>query len=721
VANGTAQSGTINVNAAACLDQVAGGTVTNVATGIGLTGGPITTSGTIAADTTYLQRRVSGTCAAGSSVRTINADGTVVCETDDVGGGTVTSVATGAGLTGGPITGSGTIGVANAGITAAMLAGNGCTSGQLLKWNGSAWVCANDIDTNAGGTVTSVTAGGGLTGGTITTSGTIAIDPASSALTGNFFKKGGNAFGGVATLGTTDNNALELAVDGARVMRYEPNAASPNLVAGHPNNSVGLAGGQTVAGGGQAGDTCVEPMTGTFTRSCGNHATDAMATVSGGTSNRASGQNATVGGGYANTASESQSVVGGGGGNIASAFSSVVGGGSTNVASGSSSVIGGGVYNQATGAQSAIAGGISNNASGARSLVAGGNGNIASGVGSFVGGGGWNGSTAGNVAGAAVSTIAGGYGNEITADGSYGFIGGGNGNKITAPAGTNLAITTIGGGQNNVVSLGGATIAGGNSNQAGGFDASVGGGNSNVASGGAATIPGGISNTAAGNYSFAAGRRAKAGYDGAFLWADSTDLDFRVQLSEFSGAGPGWANAANTFNVRATGGVWFVTAVDAVTGRPTAGVFVNPGSGSWGSTSDRESKTAFTSVDVADILDRVARLPITRWRYRAEGEVEHVGPMAQDFHRAFGLGPDERSITAVDADGVALAAIQGLNAKLETKVAEQSREIESQRAELADLRDRLAQLESLRGDLAAIRETLATALVAPATVASAGH
>lgn len=54
--------------------------VTTVATGNGLTGGPITSAGTIAADTSYLQRRVSTTCAAGSSIRAIAADGAVTCE-----------------------------------------------------------------------------------------------------------------------------------------------------------------------------------------------------------------------------------------------------------------------------------------------------------------------------------------------------------------------------------------------------------------------------------------------------------------------------------------------------------------------------------------------------------------------------------------------------------------------------------------------------------------
>ena len=86
-----------------------------------------------------------------------------------VGGGTVTSVATSPGLIGGPITTSGTIGLA----TTNLLPTTACVANQIPKWSGAAWVCANDL---AGtGTVTSITAGSGLTGGTIAASGTIGL------------------------------------------------------------------------------------------------------------------------------------------------------------------------------------------------------------------------------------------------------------------------------------------------------------------------------------------------------------------------------------------------------------------------------------------------------------------------------------------------------------------------------------------------------------------
>lgn len=86
------------------------------------------------------------------------------------------------------------------------------------------------------------------------------------------------------------------------------------------------------------------------------------------------------------------------------------------------------------------------------------------------------------------------------------------------------------------------------------------------------------------------------------------------------------------------------------------------------SNSDRNLKENITPVDSAAILEKVATMPISTWNYNYdEDQIPHMGPMAQDFHAAFGLGVDNKTIASMDKDGVALAAIQGLNKKLESK------------------------------------------------------
>ncbi len=87
--------------------------------------------------------------------------------------------------------------------------------------------------------------------------------------------------------------------------------------------------------------------------------------------------------------------------------------------------------------------------------------------------------------------------------------------------------------------------------------------------------------------------------------------------------------------------------------------------GSWVNGSSRSFKRDFAAIDTQAVLDRLIALPILRWRYKGEDADLHYGPVAEDFKAAFGLGGDARYIGTVDADGVALAAIQGLNAKLE--------------------------------------------------------
>jgi hypothetical protein len=92
----------------------------------------------------------------------------------------------------------------------------------------------------------------------------------------------------------------------------------------------------------------------------------------------------------------------------------------------------------------------------------------------------------------------------------------------------------------------------------------------------------------------------------------------------------------------------------------------------WVNGSDRNSKEDFAAVNPRTVLEKVSALPITEWKYKVEADgTQHLGPMAQDFHAAFGLnGTDDKHIATVDEEGVALAAIQGLNQKLNDKDAE---------------------------------------------------
>jgi hypothetical protein len=77
---------------------------------------------------------------------------------------------------------------------------------------------------------------------------------------------------------------------------------------------------------------------------------------------------------------------------------------------------------------------------------------------------------------------------------------------------------------------------------------------------------------------------------------------------------------------------------------------------------DRNLKENFAPVEPSEILEKLAGLRIERWNYKAENpSVRHIGPMAQDFAAAFGVGADDRYIRRVDAFGVAFAAIQALH------------------------------------------------------------
>ncbi len=166
--------------------------------------------------------------------------------------------------------------------------------------------------------------------------------------------------------------------------------------------------------------------------------------------------------------------------------------------------------------------------------------------------------------------------------------------STTGESGQNYSYATVGGGISNIASGQYSVVSGGNSNQAGHWYATIsggghntasslygtiGGGTSNIASGYTATVPGGFGNEATGDYSFAAGREAKANHNGTFVWADSTDANFA-------------STANDQFLIRASGGVGIGTSSPTqqleVEGTVKATSFVGDGSGLTGLSSDSD-------------------------------------------------------------------------------------------------------------------------------------
>ncbi len=263
------------------------------------------------------------------------------------------------------------------------------------------------------------------------------------------------------------------------------------------------------------------------------------------------------------------------------------------------------------------------------------------------------------------------------------IVGGHSSNSVACCA---RGATVAGGGDigaANSVSANFGTIGGGLGNTVSGLTGSIMGGLNNTVSGQRGSVLGGEGNLAAGNHSLAGGRRARANHTGALVLADSNNFEFT-------------STAANELSVRAVGGARIVSAING-SGTPTAGVVLAAGGGAWSSLSDRNAKHAFADVDRRQLLHTLADVPIQTWQYNSQPDgIRHIGPTAQDFHRAFGVGEDPTRISTVDADGVALAAVQGLYdlaVAQEADLRRLTRENRVLEARLADLEaqvDRLA-------------------------------
>ncbi|HZG50564.1 MAG TPA: tail fiber domain-containing protein [Pyrinomonadaceae bacterium] len=187
---------------------------------------------------------------------------------------------------------------------------------------------------------------------------------------------------------------------------------------------------------------------------------------------------------------------------------------------------------------------------------------------------------------------------------------------------------------------------------------------------------------------------------GTFVFSDrSVPLTYTFNSTSPDIASQFHPTVTNSFNVRAVNGSFFYTNTALTTGfifnsttatmtltnskltmasdgsttltsnsGGSTGVTLPAGGGSWNNLSDRNMKANFAAVDPRAILRGVLALPISTWNYKSQdASVRHIGPMAQDFFAAFKVGEGDKTIATIDPDGVALAAIQGLNEELKDR------------------------------------------------------
>ena len=353
-------------------------------------------------------------------------------------------------------------------------------------------------------TAANVIPGGGLSG---TYGGAVTLSNANNTFSGNganltgvnaaalgglassnFWQTSGNSGTTPSTqfLGTSDNQPLEMHVNGARALRIEPHgAAAPSLAGGYFANSIAGFYGAVVAGGGTSG--AANGVSGNYAFIGAGYGANAgsHSAVVAGAYNNSPVVFGFIGTGLSNTNLSDYSFIGDGSNNLIQANStgSFIGGGILNViqSNAGSSTIAGGYANvvQSNFPYATIGGGVSNIASGFWATIGGGNGNTTIGNGTY-------------------ATIGGGNGN--TSSGYEATVGGGNGNISSGFA------ATVGGGQLNTSSGVWATIGGGygNTTIGNGTYATIGGGAENTSTGNFATVPGGTLNSALGGFSFAA-------------------------------------------------------------------------------------------------------------------------------------------------------------------------------------------------------------------------
>ncbi len=446
-----------------------------------------------------------------------------------------------------------------------------------------------------------------------------------------YFKKAVNAAGAFQV---RVNNELAFVIQPRTDGAGNP---SPNVVAGASVNSTGLTNfGATIAGGGSADPTCGAGAAPSAT--CINDVTaPKFGTIGGGAGNKVGGSATTLG---------SYGTIAGGNANLVSNDEATIGGGTSNIASGKFATVAGGRLNTASARDATVGGGQGNSAVGLHATVSGGLNNIAGGDGSWAGG---TGALVRNDS-ASLESLAGDFGTFFWADAS--------GNAPTSSTGPNQFIIRANGG----VGINAAP----NVNAVGFISALHVKG---LPDSGEGSIL--INQGTFGSGILMQSREATS--------AAANDAQFHVWNFNPSNDP---AVVPNVKLMTLTNGT--NTSSDSVSGVLRVQNTIQ--------TSDRASKDSFAAISPRQILAKVAALPVMSWAYKNEAAsgVRHIGPVAQDFHKTFSLGYDDKSISSVDMGGVALAAIKGLNEKLVAS-------LQAKNSELALMKRKLAAIEAKLG------------------------
>jgi len=521
--------------------------------------------------------------------------------------------------------------------------GAGVHIGALaIASNGAITLCCGQSfgSGGTGGTMTLLNTGTGLTGGPVTTSGTVSI-----------------ANGGV----TTTQISSGAAINGQVLMANGSGAASWQTLGSLPSNTWGLHGNFGI---GCTASPCTRFLGTADSSNLEFRVNDQRALriepqIDPGTGSFAPNMIGGFTGNVANGAAVGATIAGGGEASrvntVGNSFTTI-GGGVSNTASGEFAVVSGGMDNAATSLWATVSGGSSNTASNNFATVAGGQVNTASGFASFAAG---SAADTNNHAGSflwADNNVSHQEFLKATADnqfmvratGGFDLIAGIDGNGNPDPAKTvNIAADS------GALGIGVTPFARLHVSSAGGIPQAE------------------LDQTAAGDFS-----RLRFVLTGSPLW------DIAV----------GGSNDVMNFFKNGAGNIMSLSGA----GNPLTminGAFLSSG-GTWTNASDRNAKTNFAAIDTRQILERLSAIPVQSWNYKAEAvSIRHIGPMAQDFFAAFNLGEDDKHITTIDEGGIALAAIQGLNQKLEENTRQLRELVQQKDALLATQQQQIERLE----------------------------